>query len=175
MKIESVILAVIVLAVLLFLYFRKKSKMATAETSVESASSKIISPESEPESIVKEPIITEAVEISDVTDVVPGDSTLRRHYLQNLVSQAESSGDVAVVSDMAAFKDSEISAIEDVAVVSRSASVIPEDVVLKRHFIQQLRSEIEAKMPARPSDSTLKRHYDAQLLSVVASKLDALK
>jgi len=40
-------------------------------------------------------------------------------------------------------------------------TVIPQDSVLKRHFISQLRAEIEANMAAKPTDSVLRRHYDS--------------
>jgi len=38
---------------------------------------------------------------------------------------------------------------------------IPEDSALKRHFMSNLKREVEAKMQARPTESTLKRHYDS--------------
>lgn len=38
---------------------------------------------------------------------------------------------------------------------------IPEDAVLRRHFMSQLRLEIEAALHPRPTDSILQRHYDA--------------
>ncbi|AMK75477.1 MULTISPECIES: hypothetical protein [Methylomonas] len=38
---------------------------------------------------------------------------------------------------------------------------IPEDAVLRRHFVSQLRWEIEAALHPRPTDSILQRHYDA--------------
>lgn len=37
---------------------------------------------------------------------------------------------------------------------------VPEDSILRRHFLTTLRYEIEAHMPPRPTDSILKRHYD---------------
>ena len=47
---------------------------------------------------------------------------------------------------------------------------IPEDSALKRHFISNLKTEIEAGMSARPTDSALSRHYDA----IVAAEMDKL-
>lgn len=38
---------------------------------------------------------------------------------------------------------------------------VPEDAVLRRHFISHLRREIEAALHPRPTDSILQRHYDA--------------
>lgn len=37
---------------------------------------------------------------------------------------------------------------------------IPEDSMLKRHFLTQMQSEIEAALFPRPTDSVLQRHYD---------------
>ena len=45
---------------------------------------------------------------------------------------------------------------------------LPEDSVLRRHFITQLRSEIELELFPRPTDATLQRHYD----TLVAAKLE---
>lgn len=45
---------------------------------------------------------------------------------------------------------------------------LPEDSILKRHFLTQLQSEIEATLFPRPTDSMLQRHYD----SLVAAKVD---
>lgn len=40
---------------------------------------------------------------------------------------------------------------------------IPEDSVLRRHFLANLRAEIESGMAPRPTDSILKRHYDTMI------------
>jgi hypothetical protein len=40
-------------------------------------------------------------------------------------------------------------------------SLIPEDSVLRRHFISQLRNEIELELFPRPSNYSLQRPYDA--------------
>lgn len=52
---------------------------------------------------------------------------------------------------------------------------MPEDAVLKRHFVSQLRHEVEAGMPSRPSDSVLRRHYDAIATAELNRKLAAIK
>jgi len=46
--------------------------------------------------------------------------------------------------------------------------LIPEDSVLRRHYITQLRSEIELELCPRPTDFNLQRHYD----TLVAEKLE---
>lgn len=45
---------------------------------------------------------------------------------------------------------------------------IPEDSVLKRHFLAHLQSEIESALFPRPTDAILRRHYD----SLVAAELE---
>jgi hypothetical protein len=50
----------------------------------------------------------------------------------------------------------------------KSNLIIPEDSVLRRHYITQLRNEIELELFPRPTDSCLQRHYD----SMVAAKLE---
>jgi cbb3-type cytochrome oxidase subunit 3 len=45
---------------------------------------------------------------------------------------------------------------------------LPEDSVLRRHFLTHLQSEIESALFPRPTDSVLRRHYD----SLVAAELD---
>lgn len=48
---------------------------------------------------------------------------------------------------------------------------LPQDSVLKRHFISQLQAEIAAGFSPRPSDSVLKRHYDALIQSELEKRL----
>ncbi|MBW6452674.1 MAG: hypothetical protein K0A92_02685 [Methyloprofundus sp.] len=106
---------------------------------------------------VTEVVAHEVAQNCVAVSVVPQDSTLRRHYLQNLAAQEPCVEAIAV------------------SVNANAAVRIPEDVVLRRHFTQQLFAEVAATMLDRPTDSTLKRHYDAQLSSAVADRLAALK
>ncbi|MGZ4959459.1 MAG: hypothetical protein ACXV7J_09410 [Methylomonas sp.] len=56
--------------------------------------------------------------------------------------------------------------------------VIPEDSVLRRHFITQLRSEIEKELyaprPCHSTDAILQRHYDAMVDTELENRLGAL-
>lgn len=54
-----------------------------------------------------------------------------------------------------------------------SATFMPEDSVLKRHYITQLRSEIEMELFPRPTDSTLQRHYDSLVAAELENRLEA--
>lgn len=56
----------------------------------------------------------------------------------------------------------------DAANSANSKFKVPEDSVLKRHFLTHLQSEIEAALHPRPTDSVLRRHYD----SLVAAELE---
>lgn len=52
-----------------------------------------------------------------------------------------------------------------------NAFAIPEDSVLRRHFITQLRAEIEQELFPRPTDFTLQRHYDALVSAELENRL----
>lgn len=53
--------------------------------------------------------------------------------------------------------------------------VMPQDSVLKRHFIAKLQAEIESGLSPRPSDSVLRRHYQALVATELEKRLSALK
>lgn len=57
------------------------------------------------------------------------------------------------------------------SVTEFSGILVPEDSVLKRHFLAQLQAEIEATLFPRPTDSMLQRHYDALVASELESRL----
>ena len=48
---------------------------------------------------------------------------------------------------------------------------IPEDSTLKRHFLTNLRAQIESEFHSRPTDAVLKRHYDSLITSKVEDYL----
>ncbi|ORU94988.1 MAG: hypothetical protein A6F70_10490 [Cycloclasticus sp. symbiont of Bathymodiolus heckerae] len=73
----------------------------------------------------------------------PEDSALRRHYLQNTATQQD---------------DSKETVTEEVVKPVSAKTEIPVEAEVKRDVIQQLVAETEATMPPRPTDSTLKRH-----------------
>lgn len=51
---------------------------------------------------------------------------------------------------------------------------IPEDAVLRRHFITQVCSEIEAGLSPRPTDSVLLRHHQALVMAKLEQRLAEL-
>ena len=114
----------------------------------------------------------------------PTDSTLKRHYDAMLDVEVEnrllegnkdqpsllrqaSEAVVVVQQEQApvaeAKQQHDISAKEKPdAGISRKVK-IPEDSMLRRHFLAYLRAGIESGMPIRPTDSSLRRHYDAMI------------
>lgn len=105
-------------------------------------------------------------------DEIPQDSVLHRHYLANEAAKAAALHEPYPTDSIlrrhydAAHKLSvnvSTGAIS-VGVASAAASgrvSVPEDSVLKRHFINQLRTEIERGLSPTPSDSVLRRHHDS--------------
>lgn len=109
----------------------------------------------------------------------PTDSVLRRHYetmhnIQRAPAKAPPEAEPSIPSkasrsrgsiiELAINKDEQAAtpvAVARPTVNTATKPFLPEDSVLKRHFIQQLKSAIAAEMGPQPSDSVLKRHYDA--------------
>lgn len=50
---------------------------------------------------------------------------------------------------------------------------LPEDSVLKRHFLTHMQTEIESSLFPRPTDSVLQRHYDALVATEMKDCLGA--
>ncbi|GAB4255834.1 MAG: hypothetical protein Kow0065_04200 [Methylomicrobium sp.] len=57
------------------------------------------------------------------------------------------------------------------AVANDDVRTLPEDSVLQRHFISQLRTEIESSLFPRPYESVLRRHYDQLIESELQMRL----
>jgi len=51
---------------------------------------------------------------------------------------------------------------------------MPQDSILKRHFLTHVRAQIESRFAPRPTDSILKRHYDSLIASEVEKQLEAI-
>jgi len=107
-----------------------------------------------------------AAEIEARVNPYPTDSVLRRHY----ETMAKTGFEAAVQKLTPAIKI-EAQPIEQPEEVLYK---IPEDSVLKRHFLNQLRAEIEASLFPRPTDSVLMRHYETLLDSELESRVARL-
>lgn len=118
---------------------------------------------------------------------IPQDSVLRRHYLANEVAKENAlhnpyptdsmlkrhydaahkialdvspkSSQVDVTGVAGKTEKAEPYWVDIMPVAGRVA--VPEDSVLRRHFIAQLRADIEAGFSPRPTDSVLRRHHDS--------------
>jgi len=118
-------------------------------------------------------------------DIIPEDSVLRRHYLTQLAAERESithpyPTDSVLrrhYESMFALANQPTRANKpkidlEIAITAPSEKQqIPEDAVLRRHFLTQLQSEVESTLCPRPTDATLKRHYDTLVRVSVAKRL----
>ncbi len=52
---------------------------------------------------------------------------------------------------------------------------IPEDSTLKRHFLAQLKSEIESALHPRPTDPKLRQRYEAMVATELKDRLARAK
>ncbi len=105
---------------------------------------------------------TQAAEKAAITHPYPTDSVLRRHHESRLE-----------VLSTPSIESAELATLSLAEPVGQAKVTVPEDHVLKRHFLTQLRAEVEAKFLPRPTDSTLSRHYESLILSEVAASLQA--
>ncbi len=143
------------------------------------------------------------VEKTLANPLLPQDSVLKRHYVHHIhemLIELHYEGDIVakvaecVASEVAlqhliqAYETKPVveqvaQTLESVAVevlaepapvlVSDKVTRIPEDSLLRRHYLTQIHALAAAKLPARPSDSTLCRHYDALLAQEVKKQLAA--
>lgn len=120
----------------------------------------------------------------------PTDSILRRHYHQLAgirmadyiegpppVSESVDKPVAAPMPAGAAAKTAEPSVQVQPAGASETWPTwpaIPEDSILRRHFLTQLVSEIEVSFPPPPTDSILKRHYRTLLATETEKRLAAM-
>lgn len=97
----------------------------------------------------------------------PSDSMLSRHYDAMLASQtAASSVKKAVPPPVASAAKYSSKRVHQVK--------LPEDSMLRRHFLTTLQMKIESRLPlpTRPTDSMLKRHFDAMKENLVTAELN---
>jgi hypothetical protein len=102
----------------------------------------------------------------------PTDSALRRHYEQLIASQLEHclTDNVAIETVLARYQAHQMSLSARTKVEAQTAMqttyavLIPQDSMLRRHYLTHLRSMLEALTAPRPTDSALRRHYE-QLIS----------
>lgn len=115
----------------------------------------------------------------------PTDSVLRRHYEQShkLVVEAVSAETpcAAQASGDSVPRAAQPSIVEQAVAKDSSAALdaapsgcrLPQDSVLKRHFIARVQAEIETSLPPKPSDSVLRRHYENLVRCELENRLTA--
>lgn len=123
----------------------------------------------------------ESVAVESAESDVPEDSVLHRHYLANREAERLARTE-PYPSDSVLHRHYDAAHClhleEPAACQSKPAClavkpVIPQDSVLRRHFLAQLQAEIESGLPAVPSDSVLRRHYQAMVASELSARLSA--
>jgi cyanate lyase len=126
----------------------------------------------------------------------PTDSMLRRHYesmirMQLAWPSTQESREQAPVPQERAVEvpASEPSAVQtrqpeakaepamrDEALVRvESNTGVPEDSILRRHFLSNLQAQIESELPDSPTDSVLKRHHDTLVCTKLAERLERMQ
>jgi len=119
----------------------------------------------------------QAVVSSVQSSEVPQDSILRRHYdalhkvmavsnVSPVVQESladDSCSSIKSSIEQAVIKQTQTTATAIVQSFVNGTASMPEDSVLKRHFSQQIKTQIQDEMAPRPSDSVLKRHYDSHI------------
>jgi hypothetical protein len=110
----------------------------------------------------------------------PTDSMLHRHYDAHIASKMEQylNDEEATKQLIAcyenykknlAFPPQKLKVSPTVADYKHSK--IPEDSMLRRHFLANLYVQIANNLPARPTDSSLRRHYNTMLEHEVKKQL----
>jgi len=159
-------------------------------SAAESAEPALVASTPAPEPVVipvTAPVTAAAVVVPPVTEekvaIVPADSVLKRHYLATMQAESEAISNPypsdsvlrrhydalhKIETPQALASAVETPASQTTAPEPEQASAcakraIPQDSVLYRHYLAQLRREIETELLPWPSDSVLKRHRE-QLL-----------
>ena len=110
----------------------------------------------------------------------PTDSMLHRHYDTHIASKMEQylNDEEATKHLIACYENYKKNLAFPAQKPKISANVadykhskIPEDSMLRRHFLANLYAQIANNLPARPTDSCLRRHYDTMLEHEVKKQL----
>jgi hypothetical protein len=98
--------------------------------------------------------------------VRPTDSMLRRHYDAMLAAQASA-------PSSSKPKQAPAPKIAKSSPKATHTVKLPEDSMLRRHFLTTLQSGIESRLslPVQPTDSMLRRHYDTMKGNLIAAEL----
>jgi hypothetical protein len=124
----------------------------------------------------------------------PTDSMLKRHFDNFLATEMEKYVDGPIAPAITGKSDTEASAIpreQDIAAATEVTTAViepqspapaktqkqqlPQDSILRRHYLTQLQLDIESGLPPHPTDSILKRHYDSLIATEMAKRLEEME
>lgn len=126
-----------------------------------------------------------------IEDAIPEDSVLHRHYLANREAEHLALTEPYPTDSVLhrhydaihCYHAEKPAAPATAAVVAVKATAgssagckasLPQDSVLRRHYLAQLKAEVEAGLPPAPSDSVLRRHHQALVAAEINKRLAAL-
>ncbi len=111
----------------------------------------------------------------------PTDSMLSRHYDEMIDAKAEDCLEneakmARLLAEYEEYEKAQVSkktpaAAKAVVSESKRGCIVPEDSMLRRHFLTNLRATIEKNKAQRPTDSALRRHYDAMINAEIENYL----
>lgn len=135
--------------------------------------------------------------ITELNQTYPTDSMLRRHYHAHIATQLDQclNSEQAMQQLICCYEDHKKTLVRPVqkpqAIITSSpdsktaceavtpvttttpckVAKIPEDSMLRRHYLTKLYTQVADRLPARPTDSALRRHYDTMLENEVKKYL----
>ena len=135
----ALVIFVAIVAVLLYMYMRKKSREATLDSLVEPAKTQIKSPEPQ---VQPEPLI----EASEVAETIVTEEVVVKEPKPNVAEVVEGSSRVSSIPEDAALKRHFIQQLT--AEIEATMPARPTDSTLKRHYDAQLSSSVACKLDA---------------------------
>lgn len=147
----------------------------TAQSSVTPAAIK--SPEKAVDRVPEDSVLNRhylaqlAAERAAITHPYPTDSVLRRHYENSIqiVSRPVSTVQVAESTEVVNISET----ISPTSAIAKQA--VPEDSVLRRHFVAQVEADMRKDAVDMPTDAILKRHFAQLIESKIANYLAELE
>lgn len=166
-----VVLVVLLIAVLIFLKKRKKCSPCCPSKETLKSEPKV------PEQVKQQPetkSVDEPVLKAEPTSVNPQKTdttvvTAPEPKSANQPANTEPSAK-SQVSAKPQVKETAVSPAENISI-----SFLPQDSILKRHYLTHVCMMIESLAPPRPTDSVLCRHYDAMIFAEIAQCLSDKK
>lgn len=158
--IESAIAIVVLILVLFFFKIRKKKLSVVASTEPV----KPTTPEYKPSVNIVDP----SESVSPAKETFTQTTTVSESLATPVQQPAESDNKPAITPIQVTAK---------VAVSSSAAPAqnknLPEDSMLRRHYLSHLHAMVSAINAPRPTDSTLRRHYDSQIAAKIEQYLNS--